>query len=289
MKTALALALALCACRRPEAPLRFGTYNVRLFGTEPTDLTRLARVLVEVRADVVALQEVTAEGAVRELVARVVASRGPRYRYALSRCGGQRGMRVGFLYDPARATLAGTTEFPSLDPGGDGPCSEGDRSGFAGAFRDGDATVRALVVHLSAGSEPERVERRRAQWGRVLTIAKGLQRGAARVLVLGDANSTGWLDDAAGERSFIEGRAAVAGFAVETRALACTEYWRTPRGALEPSVLDHVLAWPAGGASAARVHGYCARLRCAPRPADDPPAEYATVSDHCPVTVDLAR
>ena len=143
------------------------------------------------------------------------------------------------------------------------------------------------VLHLAAGSEPERVARRRDQWGRALAIARRLRaRDQLPLLVLGDVNSTGWLDDAGGERSFVLGAAADAGFTVPTADLACTEFWRSPRGRFEPSVLDHTLV--AGlTPPKATVHGYCARLACRPHPLDEPTAEYATVSDHCPVTLDL--
>ncbi len=105
------------------------------------------------------------------------------------------------------------------------------------------------------------------------------------MLVLGDVNSTGWLDDRGGERGYITEGARRAGLTIATGALACTEFWRPPAGGFAPSVLDHVLATP-GAVRPARVHGYCARLAC--RAHDEPTAEYAAVSDHCPVTVDVA-
>lgn len=282
----LALPLTLAACREP-APLRLGTYNIRNLGAEPTDLDRLADVILAARPDALALQEVISEDAVVALEGRL-AARGRRFAHALSRCGGKRSLHVGFLYDPRAVTLESLREFPSLDPAGGEACSGDDRSGLLAVFVHRGRRVHALTVHLAAGGEPERVERRRRQWERLLTIARGLHEGgAARVIALGDANSTGWLDDAHGERARITEGARAAGLTVATASLACTEFWRGPRGRFEPSVLDHVLATPETQASAAVVHGYCARLACRPHPLDQPTAEYAVVSDHCPVTVDI--
>jgi endonuclease/exonuclease/phosphatase family metal-dependent hydrolase len=244
-------------------------------------------VILDARPDALALQEVVSEEAVVALEGRL-AARGRRYAHALSRCGGKRSLRVGFLYDPRAVTLASVREFPALEPGGEGQCAGDDRSGLVAELLHRGRRVHALTAHLAAGAEPERVARRRQQWGRLLAIARQLRaEGATRVVALGDMNSTGWLDDAGGERALITDGARGAGLAVATAAVACTEYWRGPRGRFEPSVLDHVLASPETRASAAAVHGYCARLACAPHPLDQPTAEYAVVSDHCPVTVDI--
>lgn len=277
-----ALCLSLAACREPS-PLRVGTYNIRNFGREPTDVDRLARVILDARPDVLALQEIIDPAAVEALEGRLLALGGARYRHALARCGGRRGLLVGYLYS-ARVSRVRIEEFPSLEPGG--ACEGDDRAGLVGVFRAGSVELSALTLHLAAGSEPERVERRRAQWDRALAIAERLRHaGAARVIVLGDANSTGWLDDRGGERAFITERARRAGLAVATANVACTEFWRAPSKRFEASVLDHILSAP-GIVSNAMVHGYCARLACTAH--DEPTAEYATVSDHCPVTVDLA-
>lgn len=284
-RTFLLLPLLSLACREP-APFRLGTYNVRNLGAEPTDLDRLAGVILDARPDALALQEVVDERAVAALEERL-AARGRRYAHALSRCGGKRSLRVGFLYDPRAVKLAGVREFPSLDPAGGEVCVGDDRSGLAATFERNGRRVTALTLHLAAGAEPERQERRRAQWARVGEIARRLREGgAARVVVLGDVNSTGWLDDAGGERALVTESARAAGMAVATAGLACTEYWRGPRGRFEPSVLDHVLVSD-GADVTATVHGYCARLACRAHPLDQPTAEYAVVSDHCPVTVDL--
>jgi endonuclease/exonuclease/phosphatase family metal-dependent hydrolase len=196
-------------------------------------------------------------------------------------------MRLGFLYDGSRVTLQAVREYPELDPDGGGRCGEGERPGLLGVFAvPGAPPLHLLNMHLPAGPEPERMLRRQTQWTRALAVAARLrQGGAARVLVLGDANSTGW-GDAQGERAFIEGAVADAGLALPSGALRCSEYWRGAPGMLHPSLLDHVAATPGVVASAA-VGGYCARLACARIAEADAPEDYRAVSDHCPVVLTL--
>src|SRR6185295_12773268 len=130
-----------------------------------------------------------------------------RYRLALSRCGGRSEMHVGFVYDSARVALDGTREFPELDPDGRGGCSVGQRPGFLGRFRHADRPFELLVVHLAAGGDPDNAAKRRRQWTDALAIVDRRRReGHAAIAVLGDTNSTGWLDDRHGERRFIEDR-----------------------------------------------------------------------------------
>ena len=181
-----------------------------------------------------------------------------------------------------------------MDPSEEGACTEGDRAALAATFARRNAPsneppTTLLALHLAARGEPARVEQRRQQWARLFAIRDKLAReGHGRVLLLGDTNSTGWREDAHGERTFIEQRAAEAGMRVETASLACTEYWRTGDRTWDPSMLDHVLA-PRGAVieGSARLHGYCAALQCQRWSADAPPPDYAQVSDHCPVSVEL--
>ena len=127
---ALLLTLALTACR-PREPLRVGTYNIRNLGAEPTDLERLARVIVDVRPAALALQEVVDGAALTALEARLSAQGAPRFAHLLARCGGKRTLHVGFLYDTTRVKLERAEEFPGLAPDGDGACDGSDRAGLA--------------------------------------------------------------------------------------------------------------------------------------------------------------
>jgi endonuclease/exonuclease/phosphatase family metal-dependent hydrolase len=267
--------LARCVGCGP-APLRVGTYNIRRFGVEPTDVDALTTIVKRAKVDVLAVQEIQSAAKARDLARRL------SMELSLSRCGGRSEMFVGFLYDARRVRLVETREYPELDPGGGGSCA-GDRPGLVASFDGADRRFELLVFHLAAGSERERVAQRKEQWRRAHRIAK---LSKVPVAILGDANSTGYLDDREGERTFIDGEAAKADMEVVSAPLRCSEYFQPEPPALRPSLLDHVVATPhlvRPGSIA--VQGYCAELAC--RPADSPPREFTTVSDHCPVTFDL--
>ena len=282
----LAIVLVLLrGARRGE--LTFATYNIRRLGHDPTDMTRLATIVRETKADVLAIQEIEDKKALDDLAGRL-STLGHPWANVVARCAGKSTLRVGFLYDPSRARLVSTRELPELDPSGDGACDDGERAGLAATFEPvrGGAKVTLLAVHFVAGSGEERLARRRVQWRRAHTIADALSRENA-VAILGDVNSVGYLDDAGGERSFVDGEAARANREIVTKDLRCTEYFHPdPNGPFLPSLLDHVVAdRDLVEPSSVRVFGHCAALAC--KESRAAPADYDDVSDHCPVTFRL--
>jgi endonuclease/exonuclease/phosphatase family metal-dependent hydrolase len=273
----------LSGCHRP---LRVGTFNIRQFGEAKTDMEKLASLVVSLDTDILAIQEVQSETKLRELAGRI--SRGGRaYRVALSRCGGKSAMQLGYLYDEDRVKLLSTREYPELDPAGGGQCDSGERPGLLGVFSDGSRTLHVLTMHLTPGGERGDFAKRKAQWRRAHAIVRQLRaEGATSVVLVGDANSAGYLTDDNGERSFLDGAARDAGMSVVTSSLRCSEYWREKEGLYSPSLLDHAVASPGlVEAESVRVHGFCAALRCASSPT--PPDDFDSISDHCPVTFDL--
>jgi endonuclease/exonuclease/phosphatase family metal-dependent hydrolase len=277
-------AIRFGACDR-DSDVRVGTYNIRRFGVENTDMRRLTGVVASTRADVLALQEIQSEAKVADLAKRL-STAGRSFAFKLSTCGGRSEMRVGFLYDEKRVALVTTREFPELAPDERGSCN-GERPGLLGTFSRGAGGTRfqLLVFHLIAGGDAEKIAKRKAQWRLAHRIAKDA-RAAGPIAILGDTNSTGYLDDRGGERTFIDAQAEQAGMVVETRPLGCSEYFQPEPPAIRPSLLDHVVATPGfARAGSVRLHGYCAELACHPTSA--PPEEYTVVSDHCPVTIDL--
>lgn len=278
------LVMRLASCGHA---LRVGTFNIRRFGAEKTDMDRLTSIVADAKVDVLALQEIQSEAKMKELAQRL-STGSRRYAFTLSACGGRTKMKVGLLYDEARVAVNGFREYPELDPDGRGTCSEGERPGLSANVDDGKRPFTVLVIHFVAGSEPAKIERRKAQWKLAHRIAKDLGAGGTAVMILGDTNSTGFLDDAAGERTFIEAEAKSAEMDVLTDRLGCSEYWgpTSDGGPLHPALLDHVVA-PARLAtrSTARVHGFCEELACSP--AQRAPDDYVKVSDHCPITLDV--
>jgi endonuclease/exonuclease/phosphatase family metal-dependent hydrolase len=270
--------------------LRIATFNIQELGKRKTDMAKTSALVASLDADIVAVQEIQSDAHFRELAEK--ASRGARaYRTAVSRCGGKSDMRLGFLYDERSVELLSTKEYPELAPGGGGRCGD-DRPGLLGVFQREARTVHLLAIHFAAMSDANAYKKRQMQWDRAHKIVAQLRaNGADSVMILGDANSTGYRDDTRGERTFVDERARKAGMDVETSGIACSEYFMDDdAGVLTPSLLDHAVATPGLVArGSARVHGFCASLKCAPHRSPTPPDDFNAISDHCPVTVDLTR
>ena len=283
------LILSVRGCSGPS--LRVGTFNVRELGVR-TDWTRLSELLSDAEFDVMALQEIQVPQLMPSLAERVSKRSGRTYRSVVSDCGGKRTMHVGFLYDAERLDLDRLQEFPELRDDRGGSCQLGARAGLLGEFSTHgwfrQKRYSFLTVHFPAGGNMEQVRERQLFWSRALHIATRIRdSGQENVLVLGDVNSTGYRDNSFGERDAIHDIVERAGFQVMTPNVGCTEYFQpSARGTFEPSHLDHVVGSATLRAStAAQVRGFCATLRCASTQAM--PNDYHTVSDHCPVTLDL--
>jgi endonuclease/exonuclease/phosphatase family metal-dependent hydrolase len=203
----LAVSLSWCG----GAGLRVATFNIENFREGRTDLSRLSQLLEQADADVIAVQEIEDPAGFAAVVQRL--RRDQRsYALALSRCGGRSKMHVGFVYDSARIQLVDRREYPELDPDGGGSCGAGERSGLLGQFRMETRAFELLVVHLAAGGDEDKAARRRMQWERALTIVERRRKdGATAFAILGDTNSTGYLDDRWGERTYLEERLGRAG------------------------------------------------------------------------------
>ncbi len=290
---ALSLLVGVRECRG-ETPFRITTYNVRFFGREPTNIERLAQVVAAAEPTVFALQELVDNRALHSLLSEL-ARTGHRYEAVTAQCGGRSGLRVAFVYDTSRVGWEQTREYPGLEVTQDGSCTDGDRAALAGTFYRLNSRgmqqekITLVTVHLAAFATDERVAQRRAQWKKVFAIVDHLkQEVGGSVMVLGDTNSTGWLTDTHGERSYIVEQASQHQLQVQTAGLLCSEYYMDESKVLVPSLLDHILA-PQNlvNPASVRVHGYCAEQQCRALGQTTPPLEYRTVSDHCPVSVEL--
>lgn len=273
------------------APLRVGTFNVREFGPS-TDLGRLTALLAESDADVMAVQEIQRPDLLPQVAKLLSAKSGRSYLSIASDCGGKRAMHVGFLFDAKRVKLDAVEEFPELRDDRGGSCSLGARAGLLGVFSQRSwfrhREYALLTVHFPAGGDVEQARERQLFWARALRIAARVRDGGReRVLILGDVNSTGYRENIYGERDSIHVAVKRAGFHLLTPDLRCTEYFQPPEhNAFLPSHLDHIVG--SGAVSARgepRVLSFCAALRCAPT--GTMPSDFAAVSDHCPVLLDV--
>lgn len=281
---AAALGLRGGGCFAPR--LRVGTFNIELFGAteKTTNLTRAAELIASTEADVIGVQEIMSPRLARKLLAKLPR----RFEMVLSECGGVSKMRVGYFYDPDRVRVLSTTEHQELDPDPSSVCAR-ERPGLSAKFErlDNGRAFQLLVFHLVPYEEG--MAARREQWRKAHAIAAKLGKDTP-VAILGDANSTGFLDDAGGERTFILDEASKAGMEVASAPLACSEYWRRNRDdanePLKTSLLDHVVATRGlVRRGSTKLWGYCAELACKVPSSD--PDDFKTVSDHCPITIDL--
>ncbi len=267
--------------KKELAALRMATWNLRNFPAEGQDLARLQARLAELDADVIAVQEVHDAEALRALM--------PGWELHLSQSGGRGGQRVGFLYDPQVVELLGAPrEHKELTMGG------GVRPGFSGRLRPraGGADFSLLVVHLKARAEGH--DLRRKQWVTLAQVAEELQREDPDLVVAGDFNVTGPPGGVPeDELGALDQSLGAVGLSRVRNSAGCSAYWDGPRRDAwqVPSLLD--LVWVAGLTGAQELEArsllHCARHHCKTfrSTAKYPERDYADLSDHCPVVVDL--
>ena len=266
-----------------RAGLRLVTWNLRNFPEPTQDPARLRERLHGLGADLLAVQEIHEPAALQALL--------PGWQLALSEQGGRGGQRLGVAFAPSVLELVGAArEHPEL--GMDGYVRPG-LSAYLRA-RGGGPDFHVLVVHLKARSDGH--ELRVRQWAVLAGLAGDLLRRDPDLVVLGDFNATGPVGGSP-EQEIAALEMALG--AVGLRRLAsrepCSVYWDGVRRDAwkEPSLLD--LVWVAGlseGIDAATqvlpLH-HCARHHCQTFRSTDahPEPDYADLSDHCPVVVDL--
>ena len=279
---ALAWTLLLVRCAKPTPrSLGVATFNVEFFPQENTDVLRVAARLLDANAEVVALQEMTSREGIDLLVAATARLSRRRYGVVASDCVGSQPIETALLYDQRRLRLLASRTYPGLREDGDGACDPANRSATFGLFEDTAGHQLGLIsVHL--GAMPERRVVRAEQLDRVFRIAAALEAEFdVEVAILGDLNTT-----SVAEIDELARWAEFAGRGMPTRALRCSEYWLPEHGPdYLPALLDHALVSTPGWSNP-QVGGMCAQLGCRPVPRDQMHADWATVSDHCPVRLD---
>lgn len=288
----LTLALLLW-CRHHGPPLVLGTFNIRTFPAEETDLEAVAAALAGLDADAFTVQEIGDPKALKRVLAIAGARTGRRYEVVLSAsCRGRRRdanysrLHLGVVYDAARVELVERRDLSSGDS-----CPNGQPPATLALLRPHGGPPLALVsVHFQPGRGSREFAARRQQWQWLVgEIARLEAELGAPVVVAGDFNSTGYLAPASHERRFIDGLVEGGGLQLPSGALGCSMYWQPDRKRSRwvPSLLDHVLA--PRGLEIARTEalGMCAALACEPQ--ERAPAGFDSISDHCPVRFELRR
>lgn len=277
------LAWPQCGVTGP-APLTLGSFNIRFFPEPGTDAGRVAERIAELDADAFAVQEIIEPTAFESALARASALTGRDYAVTLSRyCTRKHEMYLGVVYDRHRLELREARALSTH-----ARCRVDHPSAHLAVLARDDRAIAFTSIHLKAGGDADNHARRRTQWRQVIATHAALERELGMPVVFaGDYNTTGMRFDGGGERSYIDHMVRAAGLELATRDLPCTAYYRpqTPTPRFAPSTLDHFLS--RGVVSRPRSLGMCRALACRTQPASDEPEDFRTVSDHCPIAVDL--
>ncbi|PRQ02848.1 Endonuclease/Exonuclease/phosphatase family protein [Enhygromyxa salina] len=274
--------------RRGDA-VRVVSWNLANFRGHASghDLTRMREVIEALDPDVIAVQEIKDPEALAALL--------PGWELRLSAKGGRGHQLLGVAWRPERVELLDSAEHPELSIGGRVRPA---LSAYLRA-RDGGPDFWLVIVHLKA--MPDSVEVRRKQWPKLVDIAADTQTRDGDLIVVGDFNTTGppggGRRGPAIEQLELSEALAPAGLRRLTNATGCTAYYdgRRRDAWKEPSEID--LVWVRELDESldvdAQVHSgtHCASERCGDFRSTEayPLHDYESVSDHCPVVVDLRR
>ncbi|MFP5387239.1 MAG: endonuclease/exonuclease/phosphatase family protein [Bacteriovoracia bacterium] len=286
--------LVLLSSLSLQAAITIGTYNIRNFDYDQRYRIRTNKSVLEsqlkgMNADVVSVQEInnTAE------FERFVATKLPGYDTELSRCGGEHGQNLGFLYNKNKVDMLAFNEDLSIsNPGGQGTCNSGSRPMAIALFqiRATKQKFYGISVHLKSGSQASSIQKRSMQYQIIKnTIADLRSRTGVRdFYVAGDFNTTEYIHRGTDyvELNKVARDLGMVDFASN---LKCTAYWwgGTDDGIETPSVLDHLLITRGLiKAASPRVNlgGHCQTVSCREAPVRNLGDSYAGVSDHCPIT-----
>lgn len=268
-----------------QAAVSLGTFNIRTFMDTHTDPRAVAAALVELDADAFAVQEIRDIEPFERVVADAGARLGRDYAATLMPyCDAYQGRPIylGVVVDRARLERVGQRWFADGER-----CAPGQPSGMLVVLGGQDGRRFALAsVHMKAGGAPQDHAVRRRQWGWLTAaLPRWMAELGAPVVVVGDFNSTGYLQVDSDERRFIDRTLAEHQLQLPTGGLDCTEYWQDEPGHYAVSLLDHVLAPEVLTFTEPRVLGMCAALACEPQ--ERAPDGFDEVSDHCPVKIAL--
>lgn len=295
----------LAEARARRGP-RIGSWNVRWFPlgsengknlAEHTDLDWLACAIAQLDVDVLAVQEfldnVEARNAQRDLIEKLNALTGGRYRLELDECAGGRRQHVGLLWNEARVTLDDVRSIAALNPKGS-MCAASLRPGLGAHARFADGTdLHVISVHLDSGVEARDFEHRASSVRALASLVPRLRARDADVLVLGDYNAMGCAECAPAvtandELAQLDGTLGALALHRLEHALGnrCTHYYRGRAGLLDLAVATAPLKERVQDIRAA---GVCEALACERPKRGETPLAWDVLSDHCPLVVQLAR
>lgn len=275
--------------------LTIGAYNIRNFDYDQryritTNKVELASMLKNLNADVLSVEEINNTAAWDSFVQ----SKLPGYDTELTRCGGEHGQRLGFLYNKNTVELLSFNEDLSIvEPGTPGSCDSGSRPMAVGLFRVKATGQKfyGMTVHLKSGEQPNSVKKRGKQFQIIKNVIQELRSktGVQDYYFAGDMNTTNYVKRGSDFQQLTTVVRDLGMFDL-TSNLKCTAYYwgGTDDGIESPSMLDHLIVTPGllkgKSATGAVALGHCQKASCREVPIQDLGISYESVSDHCPIT-----
>jgi endonuclease/exonuclease/phosphatase family metal-dependent hydrolase len=289
---------SLTAQPRGDA-LRIASWNLHWFpdgrAGQPsaaggTDVAWMACAMASLRADVIAIQEVTSgprgRTALLQLIDQLDQLTDGQWREYLDECNGGSRQHLGFLYDSARVTFTELHDVAELNPNR-GACAGGLRPGASGQLRFRNIALQLITVHLDSGNTTRDYNNRLTSIRR-LVATFGSRTTDTPVLALGDFNTMGCSEctlpaDVEEEVTQLDSLLRPAGYhAVESHSELhpCSEHY-----AGKPQLLDRAVTTLPTARVNFEMAGLCAALACQ-RPRTTSPA-LSRLSDHCPIVVEV--
>jgi len=285
---------------------RIGAWNLHWFpdgrpGDRPSsrgaDLDWLACTIAWMRLDVLAIEEIKrpprgTEG-LDSLKTKLDALTNGAWRSVLDDCPRASGQHVGLLYDSRRVKLVSSATIAALNPRGDA-CKDELRPGLSGYFTfPGGLDLSVIAAHLKSGSD----ERALTDRARSFTAFAEAVRSATTasgdrdVLLLGDMNTMGCEGceprvSPAAELSRTDALLAGLGAPVSRvpATVDCSHHYKKTSPLLDWASRSDLSELPTGAQLV--VSGACGELGC--EALSSGLASQQSLSDHCPIYVDLA-
>lgn len=292
---ALLFALSLLTMTA-HAGITIGTYNIRNFDYDEryriqTNKAELSIMLKALNADVLSVEEIHNTAAWDKFVETKM----PGYDTEVSRCGGDHGQRLGFLFNTKTIEMLSFNEDLSItEPGTPGSCDSGSRPLAIALFRIKATGQKfyGMTAHLKSGSNGSSVNKRNKQYEIIKKTINELKSktGVQDFYFAGDLNTTEYVSKGSDFQA-LNKVVRDLGMVDVTSNLKCTAYYwgGTDDGIESPSMLDHVVVTPGLLKTAPQVKagGHCQKASCREVPIQELGISYESVSDHCPITATI--
>lgn len=262
------------------------TYNIRNFDRDPdagqTDMKELAKIIKEIKSDVMVFEEIVNENAFASMISKNLSG----YEYEISDCGGFGRQKLAVAYNPSTFSLVAHTEDLSFSGSRDGCGSLRPVLLITLKHLESKTNYTFGAVHLKAGGNDRAMSQRWQQYEKLEKLSAQYTR--ENLILVGDFNTTGYNiknEDFERFEDFINGSR----MRTTTEAIGCTNYWTGTLGGeeYESSILDHIVVQDKNYSSVenVKVAAHCARTECRPATPAELGASFESVSDHCPIKV----